>query len=158
MIQVDRTDLELLLDTKPYKPVIGGGSPCLSLLDAETGSASEYVQEVSPSAKVEEIQNLLGQNAAPLFFYNRCTSVDDQDLIGEAFDSEDAVTVWAGAPPTPEEEERSRVPKNIKNNSDYEIIVVAQTKKGMPIFLRGNQVKAVKFDSWAWTKNIELYR
>ena len=107
---------------------------------------------------MEEIQNALGQNNVPLFFYNRCTSVDDQDLIGEAFDSEDAVTVWAGAPPTPEEEERSRVPKNLKNNSDYEIIVVAHTNKGLPIFLRGNQVKAVKFDFWAWTKIIELYR
>ena len=129
-----------------------------SLQDAETGSSAEYVKEVSPKAKVEEIQNALGQNDVPLFFYNRCTSVDDQDLIGEAFDSEDAVTVWAGAPPTPEEEERSRVPKNLKNNSDYEIIVVAHTNKGLPIFLRGNQVKAVKFDFWAWTKIIELYR
>ena len=107
---------------------------------------------------MEEIQNALGQNDVPLFFYNRCTSVDDQDLIGEAFDSEDAVTVWAGAPPLPEEEERSRVPKNLKNNSDHEIIVVAHTNKGLPIFLRGNQVKAVKFDFWAWTKIIELYR
>ena len=137
-----------------------------SLLDAETGSAAEYVQEVSPKAKVEEIQTVLGQNDVPFFFYNRCTSVDDQDLIGEAFDSEDAVTVWVGAPPTPEdeeeeeeeeEEERGEL-KNIKNNSDYEIIVVTQTKQGRPIFFEGNQLKAVKFDSWTWTKIIELYR
>ena len=100
-----------------------------------------------------------------MFFYNRCASVDDQDFIGEAFDSEDAVTVWVGAPPTPEdeeeeeeeEEERGEL-KNIKNNSDYEIIVVTQTKQGRPIFFEGNQLKAVKFDSWAWTKKIELYR
>ena len=115
------------------------------------------------TAKMEEIADLLPENDAPLFFYNRCSSVDDQDLIVEAFDSEDPVTVWAGAPPATEEdeeedEEERGDPKNIKNNSDYEIIVVAQTKKGLPIFLRGNQVKAVKFDSWAWTKNIELYR
>ena len=130
------------------------------ILDSETGSASEYVQKISPKAKVEEIQDLLGQSDANLFFYNRCTSVDEQDLIGEAFDSEDPVTVWVGAPPTPEEdevEERSQ-PKNIKNKSDYEIVVVAQTKNGRPIFFKENQLKAVKFDSWTWTKKIELYR
>ena len=131
------------------------------ILDSKTGSASEYVKKISPKAKVEEIQDLLGQSDANLFFYNRCTSVDDQDLIGEAFESEDPVTVWDGAPPIPDEgevEERSEQIKNIKNKSDYEIIVVAQTKKGRPIFFSGNQHKAVKFDSWAWTKKIELYR
>ena len=128
------------------------------ILDSETGSASEYVKKISPKAKVEEIQDLLGQSDANLFFYNRCTSVDDQNLIGEAFDSEDAVTVWRGAPPSPDEVERSKPIKNIKNKSDYEIIVVAQTKKGRPIFFSGNQHKAVKFDSWAWSKKIELYR
>ena len=111
-------------------------------------------------AQVKELKNVLGKNEATLFFKNRCTSVDDQDLVGEAFDSEDAVTVWVGAPQTPEEdevEERSQ-PKNIKNMSDYEIIVVAQTKNGRPIFFKENQQLAVKFDSWAWTKKIELYR
>ena len=81
-------------------------------------------------------------------------------MIGEAFDPEDTVTVWAGAPPTPEEddEEERGEPKNMKNNSDYDLIVVAQTKMGKPIFFEGNQLKAVKFDSWTWTKKIELYR
>ena len=130
------------------------------ILDSKTGLASECVKKISEKAKVEEIQDLLGQNDAALFFYNRCTSVDDQDLIGEAFDSEDPVTVWVGAPPSLEEddvEERSQ-PKNIKNKSDYEIVVVAQTKNGRPIFFKENQLKAVKFDSWTWTKKIELYR
>ena len=61
------------------------------------------MKEISEKAKVEEIQDLLELNDVVLFFFNRCTSVDDQDLIGEAFDSEDAVTVWVGPPPTPEE-------------------------------------------------------
>ena len=78
------------------------------------------MKEVSATAKVEEIGNLLPKTDATLFFYNRCASVDDQDLIGEAFDSGDAVTVWVGAPPTTEEKERGSLQKNIKNNSKYE--------------------------------------
>ena len=130
------------------------------LLDAETGSASEYVKEVSTTAKVEEIQNVIGQNAAPLFFYNRCTSVDVEDLIGEAFDSEDAVTVWVGAPREEEKRKFGKIEKkNIKNNSDYEIVVVVHTiNKGMPIFIKGNQLKAFKFDWLNWSQKIELYR
>ena len=109
---------------------------------------------------MEELQDLLGQNDATLFFYNRCTSVDEEDLIGEAFDSEDTVTVWVGAPPDPEEddEEERNEPKKIKNNSDYEIILVAETRSGNPVCFEGNKVTAVRFDSSTWSKNIELYR
>ena len=130
------------------------------LLDAETGSASEYVKEVSTTAKVEEIQNVIGQNAAPLFFYNRCTSVDVEDLIGEAFDSEDAVTVWVGAPREEENRKFGKIEKkNIKNNSGDEIVLVVHTvKKGLPIFVQGKQLKAVKFDWLNWSHKIELYR
>ena len=119
------------------------------------------MKEISEKAKVEEIQDLLELNDVVLFFFNRCTSVDDQDLIGEAFDSEDAVTVWVGPPPTPEEgDERDerREPNKISNNSHFEIVVVAQTKSGRPIYFEESQLKAVKFDSSAWTKKIELYR
>ena len=107
---------------------------------------------------MEEIGNLLPKTRATLFFKNRCASVDGQDLIGEAFDSEDPVTVWAGAPPTTEEKERGSLPKNIKNNSKYEIIVLARTKEGWPIIFEGNQLKAVKFDSLVWSKKIVIYR
>ena len=119
------------------------------------------MKEISEKAKVEEIQDLLELNDVVLFFFNRCTSVDDQDLIGEAFDSEDAVTVWVGAPPTPEEgDERDerREPNKISNKSHFEIVVVAETKSGRPIYFEESQLKAVKFDSSAWTKKIELYR
>ena len=118
-----------------------------------------FVKEISEKSKVEEIADLLPETDATLFFYNRCASVDDQDLIGEAFDSNDPVTVWVGAPPE-EEVERSERKNltNIKNNSDFEIIMVAQTKKGMPIFFEKNQLAAVKFDSWAWSNKIALYR
>lgn len=130
------------------------------VIDAETGSTSEYVKKVSTTAKVEEIHNLLGQNDAPLFIYNRFSSVNEEDLICEAFDSEDAVIVWVGAPREEEERKFGKIEKkNIKNNSDYEIVVVVHTiKKGMPIFLQGNQLKAFKFDWLNWSQKIELYR
>ena len=108
---------------------------------------------------MEEIADLLPETAATLFIKNRCASVEDQELIGEAFDSEHPVTVWVGAPPSPEEKERGSWQKNIRNNSDYsEIIVVARTKEGWPIFFEGKQLNAVKFDSLVWSKKIELYR
>ena len=118
-----------------------------------------FVKEISEKAKVEEIADLLPETDATLFFYNRCASVDDQDLIGEAFNSEDPVTVWAGAPPTTEEKERGTLQKNIKNNSDYsEIVVLARTKEGWPIFFEEKQLNAVKFDPLVWSEKIVIYR
>ena len=119
------------------------------------------MKEISATAKVEEIKDLLGQNYPSLFYFNRCTAIEDQELIGDAFDSEDTVTAWVGAPPTTEEDDETEdrgEPKNIMNMSGYKIIVVAQTKKGFPIFFEENQFKAVKFDSWTWKKKIKLYR
>ena len=117
------------------------------------------MKDVSTTAKVEEIAKLLPKTEATLFFYNRCASVEDQDLIGEAFDSEDPVTVWAGAPPTTEEKERGSLKKNIKNNSDYStIIVLAWTKKESPIFFEGKQLQAVKFDPLVWSEKIVIFR
>ena len=108
---------------------------------------------------MKELQNLLPKTKATLIFYNRCASVDDQELIVEAFNSEDPVTVWAGAPQTTEEKERGSLGKNIKNNSDYpDIIVLARTKDGWPIFFEGKQRQAVKFDSLMWRKKIVIYR
>ena len=131
------------------------------ILDPKTSSASKYVKEVSTSAKVEEIgnllPNLLPKTKATLIFYNRCASVDDQDSIGEAFHYEDPVTVWVGAPQTTEEKERGSL-KNISNNSKYEIVVLARTKDGWPIFFEGKQLQAVKFDSFVWSKKIVIYR
>ena len=110
------------------------------------------------TAKVEEIGDLLPKTGATKFFKNRCASVDDQDLVGEAFDSEHPVTVWVGAPPTTEEKERGSLQKNIKNNSKYEIIVLARTKEGWPIIFEGKQLMAVRFDSLVWSKKIVIYR
>ena len=111
---------------------------------------------------MEEIKDLLGQKYPSLFYFNRCTAIEDQELIRDAFDSEDTVTVWVGPPPTPEEgderEDRRSEPKNIINKSRYEIIVEAQTKNGSKICLEENQLKAVKFDFGTWNKEIELYR
>ena len=107
---------------------------------------------------MKELQNLLPKTKATLIFYNRCASVDDQELIVEAFNSEDPVTVWAGAPQTTEEKERGTLQKNIKNNSDYEIVVVARTKEGWPIFFEGKKMMAVKFDTLVWSKKIVIYR
>ena len=108
-----------------------------------------------------DIASLLPTDAPP-FFYNCCTLLDCDEAIGEAFDSEDAVAVWLGAPPPPESEPRKFgqiEKKNIRNNTDYKIVVVARTiKKGMPIFLKGNQLGAVKFDYLNWSQKIELYR
>ena len=117
--------------------------------------------KVSATAKVGEIQKLLGQNYPSLFYFNRCTAIEKHELIGDAFDSEDTVTVWVGPPPTPEEgDERDerREPNKISNNSHFEIVVVAETKSGRSIYFEESQLKAVKFDSSAWTKKIELYR
>ena len=108
---------------------------------------------------MKELQNLLPKTKATLIFYNRCASVDDQELIVEAFNSEDPVTVWAGAPPTTEEKERGSLKKNIKNNSDYStIIVLAWTKKESPIFFEGKQLQAVKFDPLVWSEKIVIFR
>ena len=118
------------------------------------------MEKVSGTSKVEEIADLLPQTDAPLFFYNCFTRVDGDDLIGEAFDSEDAVTVWLGAPPEEGPRKFGQIEKkNIRNNTDYKIVVVARTiKKGMLIFLNGNQLKAVRFDWLNWSQKIELYR
>ena len=111
---------------------------------------------------MEEIKDLLGQKYPSLFYFNRCTAIEKHELIGDAFDSEDTVTVWVGPPPTPEEgderEDRRSEPKSIMNKSRYKIIVEAQTKNGSKIFLEENQLKAVKFDSWTWNEKIKLYR
>ena len=118
--------------------------------------------KVSATAKVAEIKKLLGKNYPSLFYFNRCTAIEKHELIGDAFDSEDTVTVWVGPPPTPEEgderEDRRSEPKNIINKSRYKIIVEAQTKNGSNIFLEENQLKAVQFDSWTWCEKIKLYR
>lgn len=131
------------------------------VIDSKTGSPSNcYVKKISPKAKVEEIADLLGLNDAILFYSNRCTSLNYQDLIEEAFDSEDVVYVWIGAPPAPEEEIRRKLPKNIRNNSDNkDIVVVAETQDGLPIFFEGRKLKAVNFKSWTWPWNrkIEIY-
>ena len=117
--------------------------------------------KVSATAKVAEIQKLLGKNYPSLFYFNRCTAIEKHELIGDAFDSEDTVTAWVGAPPTTEEDDETEdrgEPKNIMNMSGYEIIVEAQTKNGSKICLEENQLKAVKFDFGTWNKEIELYR
>ena len=129
------------------------------MLDRKTGSTSEYIKEISPAAKVEEIAKLLPDTDPTFcFYFNRCVSVDDQELISEAFSSEDTVTVWVGAPPASTETKRKKVKTNIQNNSDHEIVVVAWTKEGWPIFFKGKQLKAVKFDFLFWSKKIVLYR
>ena len=135
-------------------------------LDVKTGYATEHVVEVSTKTEVGEIQDLLGEEVlgedyvfTALFFFNLCTAVSINSLIVDAFKPDDVVTVRKGVPPTPEEEKRSSVQKNIRNNSDYEIIVVAQTPKmKQPIFLKGAELAAVRFDPWAWTNKIELWR
>ena len=129
-------------------------------LDAETGSVYEDLFEDSAGATVGEMQDLLeipkSLAGKPLFFYNRCTSVDDEDLIGEAYDSDDVMTVWAGALPGPEEEKKDEVSKDIKNDSDYEIIVVGRTQRGWPIFFDGKERKSIKLSKA--TTSIQLYR
>ena len=117
--------------------------------------------KVSATARVAEIKKLLGKNYPSLFYFNRCTAIEKHELIGDAFDSEDTVTAWVGAPPTTEEDDETEdrgEPKNIMNMSGYEIIVEAQTKNGSNIFLEETQLKAVKFDSWTWCEKIKLYR
>ena len=110
---------------------------------------------------MEEIADLLPETNETLYFFNRCHRVDEDELIVEAFDSKDPVTVRTGSS---EEEERARVQKNIQNNSDYDIVVVTRTKDGWPIFLEGKDrpkcdLKAVNFDSFRdMSKKIELYR
>ena len=134
------------------------------LIDAETGELSEHVIEVTAKAKVEEIQNLLEipMSKEPLFFYNRCATVGHEDLIGEAYGSEDIVKVWTSnvedANTTKTEEGKRAKPKNFINNSGYEIIVVARTKDGWPIFFDEKETTALKFASFVWTKKIVLYR
>ena len=116
--------------------------------------------------EVGDIQDLLGEEVLgedyqyePLFFYNQCTDVSIESLIVDAFEPDDVVKVRVGVPPTPEEEKRSSELKNIINKSDYEIIVVAQTQKmKQPIFLKETEARAVRFNSWAWTNKIELWR
>ena len=135
-------------------------------LDVESGFPTEHVVEVSRKSEVGEIQDLLGQEVLgeeyeyiDLYFFNQCTEVSVTSLIVDAFGPEDVVKVRVGVPPTPEEEERSSGLKNIRNNSDAEIIVVAQTNKmKQPIFLKGKEIAAVRFDSWHWTNKIELWR
>jgi len=134
------------------------------IIDAETGSLYEYALEVSAGAKVEEIQDLLEIpiSKEPLFFYNRCATVDPEDLIGEAYGSEDVVIVWTSneedANSQKTEEGKRAKPKEIKNETDHEIIVVARTKEGWPIFFDEKETNAVKFASLVWTKKIVLYR
>ena len=118
------------------------------------------------TAEVGEIQDLLGEEILgedyefmDLYFYNQCTEVSTTSLIVDAFEPDDVVKVRVGVPSTSEEEERSSGLKNIRNNSDSEIILVAQTRKmKQPIFLKGMEIGAVKFDSWHWTNKIELWR
>merc|ERR550539_647167 len=104
------------------------------VIDSEKGELYEKLIEVSAKATVEEIQNLLEIpiSKEPLFFYNRCATVEPEDLIGEAYGSEDPVIVRTSneedANSRKTEEGKRAKPKYIKNNSDYEIIVVAWTK------------------------------
>ena len=110
---------------------------------------------------MKEIAGLLPKTDETLYFFNRCHPVDEDEPIVEAFDSKDPVTVWAGLP---EKVVKARVQKNIQNNSDYDIVVVARTKDGWPIFFEGKDrpkcdLKAVNFDSFRdMSKKIELYR
>ena len=137
-----------------------------NLLDVESGFPTERVVEVSVEAKVGEIQDLLGEevlgedyDCMDFYYYNQCTEVSLTSLIVDTFDPDDVVKVRVGVPPTPEKEGRSSGLKNIRNNTDYELIVVAQTHKmKQPIFLTGREAKKVKFDSWHWTNKIELWR
>ena len=94
-----------------------------------------------------------------LSFFNQCSEVDNESLVMDWFEPEDVVKVWIGVPPTPEGEKRAGGRKNIQNISSYEIILVAQTREmKLPVFLKGNEIWALQFDSWAWTNKIELWR
>ena len=130
----------------------------------KTKKCSEFGIIIGEDKEVGEIQDLLRKSDRPelkkvMFFYNGVENLEEQlELpVREIFKNGDVVTVYLGAiPPLEFEQRAAENSKNIKKMCEREIMMTLRTKFWRnETHISDERIYAIDFDNF--DKKIELY-